>query len=278
MSDHYFANYPNLRFERRDNGVLLLTIDRPEHYNATDAPLHYGLSRVWDDIHDDDDTRVVIITGQGDAFSAGGDLEWIEGMAGNYSVIRNVLKEAGDVVYRMLNCEKIIISAINGVAVGAGLAVALMADISIIAEEARFTDGHLRLGVGAGDHANILWPLACGMPKAKYYLLTADFIDGKKADEIGLVSKAVPRAQLMDEAFKVANQIANGPQDAVRWTKRSLNLWLTQAAPAFDASLAFEMLSFLGPDAAEGARALREKRAPKFPSAQSPSSQAGSGQ
>ena len=268
MSDDYFSKYPGLLFERHDDGVLLMTLNRPEAFNATDASLHYGLSRVWDDIHDDDDTRVVIVTGAGEAFSAGGDLDWIETMAGDYGEIRTALKEAGDIVYKMMSCEKIIVSAINGVAVGAGLAVALMADISIIDEKARFTDGHLRLGVGAGDHANILWPLACGMAKAKYYLITADFIDGKTADEIGLVSKSVPGDELMNEAFNVAGRIANGPQDAARWTKRSLNLWLTQAAPAFDASLAFEMLSFLGPDAAEGARALREKRSPSFPSAQ----------
>jgi len=162
----------------------------------------------------------------------------------------------------MTRCSKIIISAINGVAVGAGLAVALMADISIMAEEARITDGHVRLGVAAGDHANIIWPLLCGLAKAKYYLLTAEFIDGKTADQIGLVSKAVPGEQLMEEAFQIADRIATGPQDAARWTKRALNLWLSQSAPAFDASLAFEMLNFMGPDAAAGARALKERRKP----------------
>ncbi len=266
MTD-YFDSYPGLTFDRLEHGILKMTLDRPEKLNATDGPLHFGLSRVWDDIHDDPETRVVVVTGAGDAFSAGGDLEWISGMAGNYDVIRNVMAEAGDIVYKMMSCQKIIISAINGVAVGAGLAVALMADISIMAEEARFSDGHLRLGVGAGDHANILWPLSAGMAKAKYYLLTADFIDGKMADEIGLVSKSVPLDQLMDEAMKVATKIATGPQDAARWTKRSLNLWLTQAAPSFDASLALEMLTFLGPDAAEGLAALREKRRPNFPGA-----------
>ncbi len=265
--DPYFDRYPGLLFERPAPGVLVMTLNRPDRLNATDGPLHRALSRVWDDIHDDPETRVVIVTGAGDAFSAGGDLEWISQMAGNYEVIREVMQEAGDIVYKMMSCSKIIVSAINGVAVGAGLAVALMADISIIAEEARFTDGHLRLGVGAGDHANILWPLSAGMAKAKYYLLTADFITGKQADEIGLVSKAVPSADLMTEALAVANKIAAGPQDAVRWTKRNLNLWLTQAAPAFDASLAFEMLSFLGPDAAEGVAALQEKRRPDFPTA-----------
>lgn len=268
MSDDWFEKYPGLLFERQDNGILLMTINRPEHMNATDAPLHNALSRVWLDIDDDPEVRVVVVTGSGDSFSAGGDLDWIETMIQNYDGMKVAFKEAGDIVYRMTSCTKIIVSAINGVAVGAGLAVALMADISIIAEDARFTDGHLRLGVAAGDHANIIWPLLCGLAKAKYYLITSDFIDGKTADQIGLVSKSVPAADLMDEAMKVATKIATGPQDAARWTKRALNLWVQQAAPAFDASLGFEMLNFLGHDAAEGAAAIKEKRKPQYPSAQ----------
>jgi len=191
-------------------------------------------------------------------------MEWIDGFVGDGEEIRNVMREAGDVVYRILRCEKIIISAINGVAVGAGLAVALMADISLIAEDARFTDGHLRIGVAAGDHALICWPLMCGLAKAKYYLLTADFIDGRTADQIGLVSKAVPGDELLDEAQKLADRLATGPQQALRLTKRALNLWMHQAAPTFDASLAFEMLGFLGPEGAEGVAAMREKRRPDF--------------
>ncbi len=264
MADAWFEKYPGLTFTRHDNGVLLMTIDRPEVMNATDGPMHLGLSRVWLDIEDDADTRVVVVTGAGDAFSAGGDLEWIQGFQGDYEGVKEILKEAGDVVYKMLACPKVIISAINGVAVGAGLAVALMADISIMATEARITDGHVNIGVGAGDHAAIVWPLLCGMAKAKYYLLTAEFIDGETADRIGLVSKAVPRDDLMDEAMRVANKLATGPQDAARWTKRSLNLWMHQAAPAFDASLALEMLAFLGSDAAEGVAAMSEKRRPNF--------------
>ncbi len=267
MNNDWFASYPGLKFERCEHGVLLMSISRPEQMNATDAPLHRALSRVWMDIDDDPDVRVVVVTGEGEAFSAGGDLAWIETMIQNYDGMKAAFKEAGDIVYRMSACSKIIISAINGVAVGAGLAVALMADISIIDEDARFTDGHLRLGVAAGDHANIIWPLLCGLAKAKYYLLTSDFIDGRTADQIGLVSKAVPGSELMKAAFDVANKIATGPQDAARWTKRALNLWVQQAAPAFDASLGFEMLNFMGHDAAEGAAALREKRKPDFPSA-----------
>ncbi len=269
-NDDWFDKYPGLLFERLDHGILRMTINRPEQKNATDAPLHRALSRVWLDIDDDPAVRVVVVTGAGDAFSAGGDLAWIESMVNDYEGMKIAFKEAGDIVYRMTSCSKIILSAINGAAVGAGLAVALMADISIIAEDARITDGHLRLGVAAGDHANIIWPLLCGLAKAKYYLLTSDFIDGRTADEIGLVSKSVPRDRLIEEAMAVAERIATGPQDAARWTKRALNLWVQQAAPAFDASLGFEMLNFMGVDAAEGAAALREKRKPHYPSARSP--------
>lgn len=264
MADEWFDGYSGLKFERRANGVLWITINRPEAYNATDADLHLGLSRIWRDIDDDDETRVVVITGEGKAFSAGGDLEWISSFVGDHKQLQRVMREAGDVVYNMLQCSKVIISAINGVAVGAGLAVALMADISLMAEEARITDGHVRMGVAAGDHAVVCWPLLCGLAKAKYYLLTADFIDGREADRIGLVSKAVPGDDLLAEAQKVADKLATGSQTATRLTKRALNLWMTQAAPAFDASIAFEILGFLGPDAAEGVTALREKREPDF--------------
>ena len=185
MADDWFEKYPGLTFDRLENNILLVIINRPESLNATDAPLHNALSRVWVDIDEDDETRVVVVTGAGKAFSAGGDLSWINSMVQNYEGMKAAFREAGDIVYRMTQCRKIIISAINGVAVGAGLAVALMADISIMAEEARITDGHVRLGVAAGDHANIIWPLLCGLAKAKYYLLTADFIDGKTADQIG---------------------------------------------------------------------------------------------
>ncbi len=266
MSD-YFDAYPGLDFERHEHGILVITINRPEKLNATDAAMHNALSRVWLDIHEDPQTRVVVVTGAGDAFSAGGDLDWVETMVNDYDGMRVAFKEAGELVYRMVHCEKIIISAINGMAVGAGLAVALMADISLIAEDARITDGHIRLGVAAGDHSNIIWPLLCGLAKAKYYLITSDFIDGRTADRIGLVSKAVPADDLMDEAMRIAAKIATGPQDAMRFTKRALNLWVQQAAPAFDASLGFDMLNFMGPDVAEGALAIKEKRKPEYPSA-----------
>jgi enoyl-CoA hydratase len=177
------------------------------------------------------------------------------------------MREAADIVYNMLACDKPIISAINGVAVGAGLAVAILADISIMSETAKITDGHVRLGVGAGDHAAIVWPLLCGMAKAKYYLMTAEFIDGKEAERIGLVSLCAPQDKLMAKAMEVADKLAAGSQQAIRFTKKALNNWMRVAGPIFDHSLAMEMLNFLGEDAPHGVAAIREKRAPVFPSA-----------
>jgi enoyl-CoA hydratase len=219
---------------------------------------------VWPDVAQDAETRVVVITGSGRAFSAGGDLDMIERMAGDWRRIAAMAGEAAALVTNMLDCEKPIVSAINGTAVGAGLAVALIADISVIGEGARLSDGHLRLGVVAGDHAAIVWPLLCGMAKAKYYLLTADFIDGREAERIGLVSRCVEDARVLDEALEIAERLATGPQQAARWTKRTLNHWLRAALPAFDASVAYEMLTFFGEDVREGASSLREHRAPWF--------------
>ena len=262
-----YADFRHLTFESRPNGVLVVTINRPEVLNAANARLHWEFTQIWPVVDADPKTRVVVVTGAGKAFSAGGDLSLVEDMAGNPDALTRTMREASDLVYNMINLDKPVVSAINGVAVGAGLVVALMADVSIIADNARFTDGHTRLGVVAGDHAAILWPLLCGMAKAKYYLLTADFIDGKEAERIGLVSMSVPADQVMAKAFDVADRLARGSQHSIRWTKRALNNWLRQAGPIFDQSLALEMLSFTYPDVREGAKAIREKRTPAFPSA-----------
>ena len=262
-----YAEYQHLLFERRPNGVVLITINRPEVLNATNDRLHWELTQVWLTIDADESARVAVITGAGRAFSAGGDLDMVNANARDPKRLGRILREASDLVYNIINLDKPVISAINGVAVGAGLVVALLSDISIISETARFTDGHTKLGVVAGDHAAIIWPLLCGMAKAKYYLLTSDFIDGKEAERIGLVSMSLPAAEVLPKALEVADKLATGAQQAIRWTKRSLNNWLRMAGPIFDQSIALEMLTFMDEDVREGARAIREKRPPRFPSA-----------
>ncbi len=262
-----YTDYKQLRFEQHGNGILLITLNRPEKYNAADESMHAELARVWKDVSADPETRVVVVTGAGKAFSAGGDLEMVQRMAGDYDRVAHMLTEMSDLVYNMINCEKPIVSAINGVAVGAGLVVALLADISICAEDAQLGDGHVKLGVAAGDHAAIVWPLLAGIAKARYYLLTGEMLTGTEAERIGMVTKALPRDKVLEEALKVAQTLATGSQLAIRWTKRALNNWLRAAGPIFDQSAAYEMLCFMGPDVVEGAAALREKRPPRFPSA-----------
>ncbi len=267
-----YGRYQHLRVEVSE-GVALVTLNRPEAYNATNNRMHWELTQIWPDINNDPDVRVAVVTGEGEqAFSAGGDLDDLEQrndlpVEQRFEAIVALAKEARDIVYTMVECDKPIISAINGVAVGAGLAVALLADISIIAEDARLTDGHLRLGVAAGDHACIIWPLLCGMAKAKYYLLTCDFLDGREAERIGLVSRAVPRAEVRTTAMEIARRLAAGSQPALRFTKRALNQWLRLGGIAsFDYSLMAEMMGFFGGDVAEGISAIRDKRTPEFPS------------
>src|SRR5574341_697991 len=190
-----YADYRHLTFDLKPNGVLLITINRPEVMNATNARLHWELTQVWLTVDADPKARVALITGAGKAFSAGGDISLVEEMAGNPEAVARTMREAADLVYNMVNLDKPVVSAINGVAIGAGLVVALLADVSIISESARLTDGHTRLGVVAGDHAAIIWPLLCGMAKARYYLLTSEFLDGKEAERIGLVSLCMPADQ-----------------------------------------------------------------------------------
>ena len=264
MSDPY-ARYQRLQFDRPAARVLRLTMNTPGKLNSVDQTLHGELGRVWRDIDEDPDVSAVIFTGAGDAFSAGGDFEMIDGIIDDFQIRAQNWKEAKNIVYNVINCSKPIVSAMRGPAVGAGLVCGLLADISIAAKKTRIIDGHTRLGVAAGDHAAIVWPLLCGLAKAKYYLLLCDALSGEEAERIGLVSLAVEDGELEAKSIEIASRLANGPPSAIRWTKYSLNNWLRQAGPSFDASLALEFLGFTGPEVREGLASLREKRKPSFP-------------
>ncbi len=263
-----YRDFQHILFERRDPHILWMTLNRPDVLNAANARLHTELVEVWKTIDRDPWVRVAVVTGAGRAFSAGGDLKLVENAYRDVEEIARILEEARDLVYNMLHCSKPIVSAINGAAVGAGLVVALLADISIASDRARLADGHVRMGVAAGDHAAIIWPLLCGMAKAKYYLMTSEFISGPEAERIGLVSLCTPHDELEARAMEVARRLATGPQYAIKYTKRALNQWLLQAGPIFDHSLALEMLGFFHRDMMDGVEALREKRAARYASAQ----------
>jgi enoyl-CoA hydratase len=257
------ARYPTLRFERPTEGVLEIVFDNPP-VNSVGIDGHRHLAEVWLDVDADETIRAVLLRAEGKAFSAGGDFSLLEAMVEQPEFSARIMREAGDLVRNIIECSKPIVSAINGAAVGAGLAAAMLADIPIAGRKAKILDGHVKLGIAAGDHAVVIWPLLIGMAKSKYYLLTNEPLTGEEAERIGLVARVVDDEGLYDEALRITSDLARGSQTAISWTKRSLNHWLRAAYPAFDASLALEFLGFRSPDAREGLAALREKRSPDF--------------
>jgi len=263
MSGRY-DRYTHVLLDRPHPRVLRITMNKPDRLNAVDQPTHAELASIWRDIDEDPETSAVIVTGAGRAFSAGGDLDMANDLADDFAKRCQGWKEARDLVYNMINCSKPIVSAMRGPAVGAGLAIGVLADISIATKTAKLIDGHTKLGVAAGDHAAIVWPLLCGMAKAKYYLLLCETLSGEEAERIGLISMAVDDADLDSTALKTAVRLAEGAPTAIRWTKYALNNWLRSAGPTFDASLALEFLGFSGPDVKEGIASIREKRPAVF--------------
>lgn len=261
-SDRYEA-FASLTFERPSDRVLRVVLDAPG-LNSVNEQMHRDLADVWSTIDRDPEVDVAMICGRGKGFSAGGSFDLIDAIVSDYSVRTRVLREARDIVMNVINCSKPIVSAVHGPAVGAGLVVALLADISVVGRTARIIDGHTRLGVAAGDHAAICWPLLCGMAKAKYHLLTCETLSGEEAERIGLVSLCVDDEDVQERALAIATDLAAGSQSAIRWTKHTLNHWYRMAGPIFDSSLALEFYGFGGPDVLEGLASHREKRAPNF--------------
>ena len=258
-----YTDFPDLTFDRPANGVVRITLDAPG-LNAVGPAAHAQLADVWRAVDRDPAARVAVLQGAGKGFSAGGSFELVDSIMGDDEARLRVLREARDLVVNVLDCSKPIVSAVHGPAVGAGLVAALLADISVVGRTAKIIDGHTRLGVAAGDHAAVCWPLLCGMAKAKYLLLTCDPLSGEEAERIGLVSLCVDDDQVQARALEVAEQLAAGAQSAIRWTKHTLNHWYRAQLPAFDASLAYEFLGFGLPDAREGLTSHQEKRPPRF--------------
>ena len=267
MPDPYtISNYEaftHLRFDRPADRILRITLDGPG-LNAVDHDVHRELADVWVAVDRDPDVDVAMLQGAGRAFSAGGSFGLVQTMLDDFDARVRVAREARDLVFNVINCSKPIVSAMHGPAVGAGLVAGLLADVSVVARSARIIDGHTRLGVAAGDHAAICWPLLCGMAKAKYYLLTCDPLSGEEAERIGLVSKCVDDDDVITEAERIALSLAQGAPTAIAWTKHSLNHWYRSAIPAFEASLGMEFIGFGGPEVREGLASHLEKRKPRF--------------
>lgn len=263
MSKRY-DGYQYLSFDWPEQRILRITIDQPKTLNSLDAKGHRELAYVWREIDEDPEVSAVILTGAGKAFSAGGDFSLVDALSKEHKMRLRLWKETRDLVYNVINCDKPIVSAINGVAVGAGLAAALLADISVAGKDVKIVDGHTRLGVAAGDHAVMIWPLLCGLAKARYHLLLCEPMTGEEAERIGLVSRAVENEKVGECALDIAKRLAEGAPSAIRFTKYALNNWLRHFGPTYDVSTSLEFLGFAGEDVREGLASHQEKRKPQF--------------
>jgi enoyl-CoA hydratase len=236
--DHFEA----IKIERLTDGVVVATLNRPDKLNAVDPTMHRELALLPTAFDDDLDARVLILTGAGRAFSAGGDRNHhISELA---SHMFSPIEEARRIVDRVLECRKPIISAINGYAMGLGATVALLADIVFAGRSAVIADTHAQMGVGAGDGGQVMWPFLIGVNRAKYYLMTGDHIDAEEAERIGLVNFVVDDDELLDRAKATARRLATGHLEAVIASKVPINMWLrAQAAQILPLSLNMEKIT-----------------------------------
>jgi enoyl-CoA hydratase len=259
-----FSDYKAIEF-KRDGKVLHATFNRPATLNAIDPDLHHDLNRIFDDVAADADTSVLVITGAGRAFSAGGNIEQMQKLIEQPELFANDMGNAKGLIYSMLDCPKPIIAKVNGHAIGLGATIALFSDIIIAASHAKIGDPHVSVGYVAGDGGAAIWPQLIGYARAKQYLLTGDPLTAEEAAQIGLINRAVPAEELGKVVDDFAQRLANGAAKAIQWTKLSINIRLRQVvASVIDASLAYEALSNSTKDHAEAVKAFSEKRPPKF--------------
>jgi enoyl-CoA hydratase/carnithine racemase len=266
-----YARYHDLKIEVADK-VAVVTLDRPQARNAINQRLIRELRSIWDDLGDDPDVNVVLLTGAGDYFSVGGDVKQMSDRPGG-----DVLEE-GEVhdpmvsrrlVNRQLELDKPIVCAINGDCIGLAATHALLSDISVMSEDARIGDSHVnKVGLVAGDGGTVIWPLLVGINRAKEYLLRGTLFKGRQAHEMGLVNHCVPKEQVFAKAMEIARELADGPTWAIRWTKLSLNQIIKDRANRLlEASMALEQVTFELADHKEATAAFKEKRKPRYGSA-----------
>jgi enoyl-CoA hydratase len=264
-----YSHYECIKVEKADK-LATVTLNRPDSLNAVNPQLHHELERIWVDLAEDTDVNAILLTGAGKAFCAGGDVKGMasrSGGGGEERQRRFALNPAGGrrLVQNMLEVEQPIIGAINGDAVGLGATIALFCDVIVASEKARFGDPHVRVGIVAGDGGAVIWPLLIGPARAKEFLMRGHLVNGADAAKMGLVNYAVPPEEVLPKARELAQELADGPTWAIRWSKLSVNKWLKdQLNLILDASLAYEMITFTTEDHKEAARAFVEKRKPKF--------------
>lgn len=259
-----FDDYQCIRFSRQGR-VLTMALNRPEQRNAVNARLHSELSRVFTDVQRDPDSDVVVLTGNGSAFCAGGDIEWMQSHVDQPDEFDRMAREGKDIAYTQLDLEKPLICKLNGHATGLGATLALLSDIVVASSEAKIGDPHVSVGLVAGDGGAFIWPQLVGYAKARKYLLTGELLSATEAERIGLITDVVAPAELDATVEALAQRLAGGATKAIRWTKIATNLPLRALFHAhFDAGLAYECLSNRSADHAEAVQAFRERRKPQF--------------
>lgn len=250
---------------KKDEKVLTLTLNRPEQLNAVDARLHYELSEIFRDVQHDPEINVVVLTGAGKAFCAGGDLDWIKELALDKAAPGLILSEGKKIINDLLELEKPVIARVNGPAIGLGATLALFCDIIISSEKAKFADPHVKVGLVAGDGGCVIWPLLIGICKAKELLMTGDAISAKEAERMGLINKAVPQEELDKTVYELAQRLTSGPTRAINSTKIAINKnvkFFTNLI--LDTSLSLEGHTLNTQDLLEALNALKEKKEPSF--------------
>lgn len=259
-----FQGYERLLFDQKDN-VLTITMNHPSKLNAADPVMHGELVRAFRELEARADLDVVVLTGAGKAFSAGGEIGHNLTVHDDQHRVTAEIRAAKQIVLKMLDCEQLLIARINGDAIGFGATLALFCDITVAVDTARIADAHLKVGLVTGDGGAIIWPQLIGYARAKQYLLTGDMLTAVEAKDIGLINFAVPAAELDPLVEKWVKRFATGPRKATKWSKHIINIGLKQQAAAMlDASMAYEGLSLLSDDLVEAVHAFQGKRKPEF--------------
>ena len=258
------SNYKTILIERRDHGVVLATLNRPESLNAIDRRLHYELAHISLDAAADRELKALVVTGAGRAFSSGGDF----GKGSDIAIpdgAPSMLAEAIPIVENLLDCPKPTIAAVNGYAMGLGANFALLCDIVVAGESSVFADTHVKMGIGAGDGGQVIWPLLCGVNRAKYHLMTGDRLKGAEAERLGLVNFLVEDDAILPKALEVAERLARGPALAIAASKVPLNRWIkSMVQQIMPLSLEMERATMRSEDAKEAGEAFVQKRDPVF--------------
>ncbi|MFC1994183.1 enoyl-CoA hydratase/isomerase family protein [Chloroflexota bacterium] len=259
-----YSRYQHIKVELQE-AIAIITLNRPEALNAINQRMHWELSVVFEDIARDKRVKVVLLTGAGKAFCAGGDIKWFQTTADNPQALRDLMTEASKIINDILDLEVPIIAAVNGDAIGLGATLALFCDIVIASEKSRLADPHVKMGLVAGDGGAVIWPLLVGIHRAKELLMTGNMLDARQAERIGLVSRAVAPESVLATSLDLAKRFSEGPSLAINSTKMSINKRLREDVNLIlDYSLAREEQTFHSKDHSEAVRAFVEKRKPKF--------------